>query len=174
VSAANRAGGKTLVGDIDGSGRAVAGIADQTTQLSVGAHGRDKGAHVINCTRLAAVSAALYSGAAWAEPASLQGDELRRAVSGKTVVISTPLGSLPILYRANGSISGKASMVTSQFLGGPKADEGRWWVSAGELCQQWKVWLDGRKHCYRMRVTGATVHWRRDDGRTGTAVLVQN
>jgi hypothetical protein len=38
----------------------------------------------------------------------LQGDTLKKAVSGKTVHLATPLGTLPIRFRMNGTMSGTA------------------------------------------------------------------
>lgn len=102
------------------------------------------------------------------EPADLHGPFLRQAVSGRTIVLSTPVGALPIRYAPNGTMSGKAGTVAQTFMG-PKEDRGIWWVSGAQFCQRWKKWLDGRPHCYRLRRNGSVVHWKRDDGATGTA-----
>jgi hypothetical protein len=99
----------------------------------------------------------------------LAGETLRSTVAGKTVFLATPVGSLPINYRTNGTMTGRAAHL-AQFTGS-ESDSGRWWVNGGQLCQQWQVWLDGQQYCYVMRRNGATVHWSRDDGRTGTATI---
>lgn len=120
----------------------------------------------------AAAAALLMLAPAFAGPAALSGDELRRMVAGRTIVLDTPVGGLPIVYRPDGSLSGKLNVMAAGVMSGPREDKGRWWIAANEICQQWNAWLDGRRHCYSMRVEGKVVHWRRGDGRTGTARLL--
>ena len=105
-----------------------------------------------------------------AEPAQLAGDELRQAVSGKTVYLNISGFELPINYAANGRMSGKMSTVAASFSRGDGAqDRGKWWVANDQLCQQWTSWMDGKAYCYRLTRDGATVRWVRNDGRSGTA-----
>lgn len=104
-----------------------------------------------------------------AEQASLAGSGLRSAVAGKTVFISTPVGALPIVYRANGTMSARSRLMAGYT--GPTSDTGTWWIANDRLCQRWHAWLDGKQHCYRMQLSGNTVRWSRDDGRTGTATI---
>lgn len=120
----------------------------------------------------AAAATLLTLAPALAGPATLSGDELRRMVAGRTIVLDTPVGGLPIVYRPDGSLSGKLNVMAAGVMSGPREDKGRWWIAANEICQQWNAWLDGRRHCYSMRVEGKVVHWRRGDGRTGTARLL--
>jgi hypothetical protein len=101
----------------------------------------------------------------------MTGDALRKLVAGRTIALSSPIGEVPITYRTDGSLVGKAPLVQAA-LSGPNRDQGRWWIADNRVCQQWSAWLDGKRHCYAMRLVGETVHWRRDDGRTGTARLV--
>jgi hypothetical protein len=106
----------------------------------------------------------------------LAGDELRKAVSGKTVYLMTPIGAeIPIRYRPNGSIQGTTSKSLAM-LGGESvsSDTGRWWVARGQLCQQWKNWSDSRSYCYKFRIAGDTVKWQRNDGATGSARIASN
>lgn len=117
----------------------------------------------------ALVVAVLSSGVAASEPAALSGAGLKSAVAGKTVHVSTPVGSLPITYRANGTMTGRSRLLGG--YSGPESDSGTWWVNNDRLCQRWQSWLDGKQHCYRMQVSGTTVHWSRDDGRKGTATI---
>lgn len=109
-------------------------------------------------------------GTANAEPSGLSGDALRKTISGRTIVLDTPVGGLPILYQPNGTLSGKASQM--QNLAGLKNDRGRWWIASNKVCQKWETWLDAREYCYQMRFEGPLVHWKRSDGRTGTAKVV--
>jgi hypothetical protein len=57
---------------------------------------------------------------ALAEPSKLTGEPLRQAVSGMTVLIATPIGSFPIHYRSNGTMTGQAPA----FVAGLGTDRG--------------------------------------------------
>jgi hypothetical protein len=117
-----------------------------------------------------AASLALVATAVLAEPSQLSGDELRQAISGKTVYLNISGFELPINYGANGRMSGKMSMAAASFSRGDGAqDRGKWWVSGDQLCQQWTSWMDGKAYCYRLTREGSKVHWVRNDGRSGTA-----
>jgi hypothetical protein len=119
---------------------------------------------------IVAAGLALPATASLAAPAQLAGDELRQAVSGKTVYLNISGFELPINYAANGRMSGKMSTVAASFSRGDGAqDRGKWWVANDQLCQQWTSWMDGKAYCYRLTRDGATVRWVRNDGRSGTA-----
>jgi hypothetical protein len=95
---------------------------------------------------------------------------LRNAISGKTVFLNISGFELPISYAANGRMSGKMGAVAASFARGDGAqDRGKWWVAGNQLCQQWSSWMEGKSYCYRLTREGATVHWVRNDGRSGTA-----
>ena len=111
--------------------------------------------------------AALAAEAACAEEGALAGPALRSVVAGKTLVLATPMGQVPIQFAVNGSLSAYAPDLKTYL--GTDRDRGTWWVSNGRLCQKWEKWLDGRSHCFTVRTTGTTVHWTRDDGLNGTA-----
>ena len=116
------------------------------------------------------VGLALPATASLAEPATLAGDELRQAISGKTVFLNISGFELPIRYAADGRMSGKMGAVAASFSRGDGAqDHGKWWVASDQLCQQWSSWMDCKTYCYRLTRDGSTVHWVRDDGRSGTA-----
>lgn len=104
-----------------------------------------------------------------AEPGRVAGDKLRQLLSGRTVIVNTPIGSLPITYRENGTMTGRAAALAA--LTGREQDSGHWWIAGDQLCQRWRVWLDGSAHCFTLRVSGAQLHWRRGDGSSGTAVI---
>lgn len=105
-----------------------------------------------------------------AAPAALSGDELRQAVSGKTVYLKISGFELPIRYAANGRMTGKMGTVAASFSRGDGAsDSGKWWVTGNQLCQKWTSWMDGKQYCYKLTRKGATVRWVRNDGRSGTA-----
>lgn len=101
----------------------------------------------------------------------MDGGALRRAVAGKTVHLATPLGGLPINYRMDGTMSGRAGALASYT--GSERDHGRWWIVGDKLCQRWSSWLGGKSYCFRLRQQGATVHWTRNDGVNGVATITQ-
>lgn len=106
-----------------------------------------------------------------AQAEQLTGENLHKAVAGKTVYIATPLGEVPIRYGKNGAVSGQTDLA---LLDGESTtfDRGRWWISDTKLCLQWQNWMGGRAHCFTMhRVSPTVVYWRRDDGKSGTARL---
>src|SRR5678810_122068 len=86
---------------------------------------------------------ALAGAALAAEPASLSGDELRKAVSGKTVYLRISGFELPIRYSPGGSMSGRMGAVAATLARGDRAsDRGKWWVS-GQSALPALVELDG-------------------------------
>ena len=110
------------------------------------------------------------SAAVSAEPVKLSGDELRKAISGKTVYLKISGFELPIRYAANGRMTGKMGTVAASLAKGDGAvDSGKWWVADDQLCQKWTSWMNGKQYCYKLNRKGSTVHWVRNDGRSGTA-----
>lgn len=123
-----------------------------------------------NAFLLAACLALPATAALSAAPVALTGDELRRAVSGKTVYLKISGFELPIRYAANGRMTGKMGTVAASFSRGDGAsDSGKWWVTGNQLCQKWTSWMDGKQYCYKLTRKGGTVRWVRNDGRSGTA-----
>ena len=105
-----------------------------------------------------------------AEPVSLSGDELRKAVSGKTVYLRISGFDLPIRYSEDGSMTASMSTVAATLARGESAsDRGKWWVSASQLCQRWSSWMEGKTYCYKLTRRGNSVSWVRNDGRSGSA-----
>jgi hypothetical protein len=101
---------------------------------------------------------------------TLSADELRHAVTGKTVYLEVSGFELPIHYVGNGRMSGSMGTVAATLsMGDPASDNGRWWIEANQLCQRWTSWLEGQTHCYRLTHQGDSVQWFRDDGHSGTA-----
>jgi hypothetical protein len=121
---------------------------------------------------LLASGLALPAAAATAEPTSLAGDELRRAVSGKTVYLNVSGFELPIHYAPDGRMSGKmGAAAASLSLHESASDTGRWWIKDHQLCQRWTSWMERKSYCYELTRQGKTVQWVRNDGRSGTARL---
>lgn len=109
-------------------------------------------------------------GAACAAGTTLAGDDLRSAISDKTVFLKISGFELPIHYSSGGTMTGRMSAVAAALAGGAGvADRGKWWVDGRKLCQQWSRWMDGQTYCYTLSQSGARVHWVRHDGRSGTA-----
>jgi hypothetical protein len=105
-----------------------------------------------------------------AEPASLSGTELRKAVSGKTVYLRISGFDLPIRYSKGGSMAASMGAVAATLARGESAsDRGKWWVSGSQLCQRWSRWMEGKTYCYELTRRGNSVTWVRNDGRSGSA-----
>jgi hypothetical protein len=132
----------------------------------------NKGTNTIAMRKLFwAVLCIVSVSAAQAETRELiKGDTLRKALSGRTVFISTPLGELPVRYSANGTMRASSSATLAALAGEPvSSDTGQWWISGDKLCQRWSVWVEGKSFCYEMRGNERSISWRRNDGLTGTA-----
>lgn len=106
---------------------------------------------------------------ALAEPSNLTGEALRQAVSGRTVLIEAPIGTFLIRYESDSTMTGQAPTLVASL--GSEKDQGQWWVTDDRLCQRWYRWLDAKQYCFRLQRAGATVHWLRDDGLSGTATI---
>lgn len=117
----------------------------------------------------AMVVAAGTAMAGGSDPRDMNGEALRKALTGRTIHIATPLGPLPIRFRADGTMWGFAGPLASYT--GSRRDRGRWWIAANRLCQRWNRWLGGRSYCFRLRRRGRTVHWMRNDGLSGVATI---
>jgi hypothetical protein len=128
--------------------------------------------NMYKCVMVAALFA-LSSSAHAADSHLLTGKKLHQAVSGKTIYIQTPIGAeIPIRYAPNGVMTGSSSRHLAALAGEDvNTDKGRWWIRRAELCQKWNKWSNGRAHCYKLRTSGETVYWTRNDGESGTARL---
>jgi Bacterial SH3 domain/Peptidase M15 len=105
-----------------------------------------------------------------ADSARLFGQEITDLIAGATVEIDTSLGTkLPIRYTVDGKLSGQARDLASYL--GAASDTGRWWVASDQLCHRWNRWFDSQPQCLRLSKEGRTIHWRSQDGNSGTAVI---
>lgn len=105
---------------------------------------------------------------------TLSGAEIKSLISGRTVKLSTPFGvALPLFYAKDGVVSGDISGITAASLFAPK-EKGKWWITGNSMCQQWPSWYDGRRFCFEITsINSEKIKWSRDDGATGTAVVVR-
>jgi hypothetical protein len=121
---------------------------------------------VLAAAMIAVAGTAVAGGA---DRREMNGEALRKALTGRTIHLSTPLGGLPIRFRADGTMSATAGSLASYV--GSERDRGRWWIAANQLCQRWNTWLGGQSYCFRLRQQGRTVHWTRNDGLSGVATI---
>ncbi|MEL6297147.1 MAG: hypothetical protein AAFQ45_01125 [Pseudomonadota bacterium] len=99
-------------------------------------------------------------------------DKVRELVGNRLVQLRTDMGAvIPVKFRDNGTMSGSAGNLA--FFLGAARDRGKWWVKSGMLCKRWKVWLDSKTMCLKLKRRGRTVHWRSRDGRSGTAKIIR-
>ncbi len=84
--------------------------------------------------------------------------------TGKTLVVSSRYGDIPMRFFHDGTI------VASSPAPWSAGDRGRWWVSQQRICVQWQTWKEGQPHCFAVEMAGAsTLHWRADTGEEGVA-----
>ena len=114
----------------------------------------------------------IAAGSAAAEYRVLGQSELREAIVGKTVVLETMVGTIPISFAADGTMTGRSANMLSYL--GRGFDRGTWWIAGNQLCQKWKMWLDGKSYCFTIRRSGSDVQWTRNDGMTGTLTVASN
>lgn len=108
---------------------------------------------------------------ALANPVPLTSDDLK-ALAGSVVEIDTPLGTkLPIRFGTDGLVSAEAGEL-APLLGSAK-DRGRWWVDGDKMCSKFFRWFDAEVRCITVTRDGSRLFWRKDDGETGTATLIE-
>lgn len=107
-----------------------------------------------------------------AEPMKLGATEIKEAFTGSRIELDTPLGTtIPVQFTNDGLMSGNAGSLAS-VLGAAK-DRGRWWVKDDRLCTKWFRWFDAEEQCLTIHMKDERVFWRRDDGKKGTATIVE-
>lgn len=125
--------------------------------------------------RRVCVAVLLVAGStAISEAGGLSGEELRRFVAGKTVHLDTAIGTIPITYNDDGTLTGKVQNIALRAYLGSETDRGRWQVNGDKICQKFFRWLSGETACVAFRQEGRRISWRRDDGMTGTATIAAN
>lgn len=97
---------------------------------------------------------------------------LKSAVADKTVRLDTAVGSIPISFRADGTMTGRSADMANYL--GRSFDTGTWWIANDQLCQKWKLWMDAKSHCFTLRQAGEKVQWTRDDGLKGVVTVMSN
>jgi hypothetical protein len=121
--------------------------------------------------RLAACVVLLLPAAAAAEPMRLGAGDIKQTFTGTRVELDTPLGTtIPIKFTGDGLMSGSAGSLASVL--GAANDRGRWWVKGDRLCYKWFRWFDAEEQCLTIHMKQERVFWRRDDGKRGTATIV--
>ena len=131
--------------------------------------------HASACIRRAAIAGGVLSalvglGLAPATARELDGDDIRRKVTGKRIYLAVPLGGeFPLFYRRDGRVDGTGEALGLGRFVRP-TDQGRWWVQDNRLCQQWEVWYEGKVMCFTLTDLGnSRLKWLQDNGDAGTA-----
>ena len=105
--------------------------------------------------------------------ASLTGEAIKTTLSGSLLALDTPVGStVSVRVGHDGMVTGDAGTGLGAVLGAAK-DRGRWWVVHDQVCFKWFRWFDAEERCATISVQGNRLTWRRDDGDTGTATIVE-
>jgi hypothetical protein len=103
-----------------------------------------------------------------AEAEQLKGPELRTLLSGNTIHLSAPFGSLPIRYSPAGTMVAKSKAMG--LFSGVSEDRGSWRIQGNQFCQRWTTWNKGKEQCFTVSRSGGKVRWQSNDGMSGTAV----
>jgi Bacterial SH3 domain len=107
-----------------------------------------------------------------ADPVKLGAEDLKQTFTGSRVELDTPLGTtIPIQFTGDGLMSGNAGSLASVL--GAANDRGRWWVKGDRLCYKWFRWFDAEEQCLTIHMKDERIIWHRDDGKKGTATLVE-
>jgi hypothetical protein len=116
------------------------------------------------------IASFLFVATGAAEADTLKAGEIRREIAGHTVILTAPVGGeIPLIYRANGSVSANGSALGVSQLPQPR-DNGRWWVSGDRLCQRFTTWFGGAPMCFDLvRVEPRRLKWTGDGGQSGFA-----
>ncbi len=110
------------------------------------------------------------AGAALAQDAALNAQDIQSEIIGKRIYLATPFGGeFPLNYLASGEVNGDGEALgLGQFM--QPEDTGQWWIDGNRLCQQFQVWYDGEPMCFDLAWIGENeLSWVRDNGETGTA-----
>jgi hypothetical protein len=121
-------------------------------------------------TCVIALCTLLSAGLQTARAEVLDGNELKRLVTGKTIYLSAPLGGeFPLKYKPDGSVTGDGETVgLGRFFAA--RETGRWFMRGDNLCQQFPTWYSGQRLCFSVRKLGENrIRWTRDNGETGVA-----
>jgi SH3-like domain-containing protein len=122
--------------------------------------------------RLLAIVCLAFPVAAAAEPLKLGGPEIKETFTGSLLELDTPLGTtIPIRFTGDGLMTGKAGSLASVL--GAAHDRGRWWVKGDRLCYKWFRWFDAQEQCLTIRLKSERVYWLQDDGKRGTATIIE-
>jgi hypothetical protein len=110
-----------------------------------------------------------------AKSGQLAGEDLRKAFSGKTFRISTPVGTFAVSFQPNGTMAGTTGAQLASLNGSSddERDTGKWQIRGDQLCQQWRSWLSGETVCARISRSGETFYWRSADGYSGEARVIR-
>ncbi|HRN87751.1 SH3 domain-containing protein [Hyphomicrobium sp.] len=110
--------------------------------------------------------------AAFAGPVPLSGEDLKRSLNGALIAMDTPLGTtIPVRFGTDGLVSGEAGELAP--LLGSARDRGRWWIDGDKICSKWFRWFDAEPQCLSVQQDGARLFWQQDNGKKGTATVVE-
>lgn len=100
----------------------------------------------------------------------IAGPDIKLLIEGRRIYLKVPAGGeFPLYYRPGGVVDGSGK-ATGLGIFARVSDEGRWWVSGDQLCQQWQKYEDGKRFCFRLfQRQDGQLSWYRDDGLSGLA-----
>lgn len=97
----------------------------------------------------------------------LRGDDLRRAMSGATLLYRTVYGEpCTIELRRDGRMIGRSGFANED------RDEGRWWIENDLWCRQWSDWAYGETSTFLTRILGDRIQWFSQDGKLRDSAII--
>ena len=97
---------------------------------------------------------------------TLTGSEIRRLLTGNTVLGRDTLGPFWMHYPSANTVWGLAS--------NGDVDIGRWWVSGNHYCRTWRRWGGGTEQCWLFASDGSSrLLWIEPDGRSSAESSIE-
>lgn len=102
--------------------------------------------------------------------APISGRDIKPLIEGRRIYLKVPAGGeFPLYYRPGGVVDGTGKAAGLGIFA-RVSDEGKWWVSGDQLCQQWQTYENGKRFCFRLyQRDDGQLFWHRDDGLKGLA-----
>jgi GntR family transcriptional regulator/MocR family aminotransferase len=101
------------------------------------------------------------------DPTLLTGEQLRRTLTGATILIKTYYGvPCTIELLEDGRMLGRAGHANED------CDEGRWWVEGDLYCRKWNNWSYGEAGDYQVTVQDNHIRWWRPGGRLVDSAII--
>ncbi|MFM1814935.1 MAG: hypothetical protein RLZ98_1630 [Pseudomonadota bacterium] len=90
---------------------------------------------------------------------------------GRTLSLDTSMGPVAMTFHRDGKVDVRTNPAIEKLIGAATV-EGKWRVAENRLCQQWSKLLGEPELCFDVVLKGDVVHWKSENGQSGTARLI--